>query len=140
MISSLLFFLPLATLVTHTEKLTLTSGLTIEAQYLPENDAFLISLESFGALTADLELAGPSCTKRITSIEAECKSALDDALVRAEERQVDLYNQWVKDQSTITDYKDRLRDTDSERVMWRWIAVGAGLVAIISSSVLVITN
>lgn len=137
MISALLFLMPL---VAHTEKLTLTSGLTIEAQYLPDEDAFLISLESFGALTSDLELAGPSCTKRIDAVQAECQSALEDALKRAEDRQAELYDAWTKDQVTLTKLTEKLRDTEAERVMWRWFAFGLGAIAATSTGIIILTK
>lgn len=137
MITTLMFLMPL---VAHTEKLTLTSGLTIEAQYLPDEDAFLIPLESFGALTADLELAGPSCTKRIDAVKTECQSALDDALKRAEERQAELYDAWTKDQVTLTKLTNQLRDVDQERVMWRWFALGLGAIAFTSTGIVILTN
>ena len=137
MITALMFLMPL---VAHTEKLTLTSGLTIEAQYLPDEDAFLIPLESFGALTADLELAGPSCTKRIDAVKAECQSALDDALKRAEERQAELYDAWTKDQVTLTKLTNQLRDVDQERIMWRWFALGLGAIAFTSTGIVILSN
>jgi hypothetical protein len=136
MISMLMFFLPL---VAQTETLTLTSGLEIEARYLPEQDAFILSLEAFGALVADLELAGPSCTKRIDAVKAECQGAMSDALKRAEARQVNLYDQWVKDQATLTDMNARLLDVNNERIMWRWVAFGTGMVALCASSFIILT-
>ncbi len=146
MISALLFFMPLVVQaemeredLLSKETLTLTSGLTIEAQYLPEQDSFLLSLEAFGALVADLELAGPSCIKRLDAVKQECQAALSDALKRAEERQVELYEAWTKDQSTILTLNNDLRETDQERIMWRWFAFGLGAAALVSTSVLILT-
>jgi hypothetical protein len=146
MMSVALFFLPLVASVqpsaqrADVETLTLTSGLTIEARYLPEQDSYLLSLEAFGAVTADLELAGPSCTTRIKAVEAECQLALDDVLKRAEHRQADLYDAWVEGTKTIAQLEDKLRDTDDERIMWRWFSFGLGAVAFSTTSFLILTR
>lgn len=156
MMTVALFFLPLITSMqpavqkvsaesadvqrADVETLTLTSGLTIEARYLPERDSYLLSLEAFGAVTADLELAGPSCTVRIKAVESACQLALEDVLKRAEDRQTELYDAWVEGTKTIATLEGKLRDTDDERIMWRWFAFTLGAVAFTSTGFIILTN
>lgn len=139
MIALFLWFTPLV-LSAQTETLTLTSGLTIEAKYLPAEDAFLIGLEDFGALTADLELAGPSCTLRIDTLKATCEAQLSEALARCGARCAEIERAWVDEQAERLKLEAKLADTEASLSLWSWWAGGSSLLAFGALTYLAVTR
>jgi hypothetical protein len=127
---SLILLTPLLYAAPMTETLTLTSGLTIEAKYLPTEDAFIIGLEDFGALTTDLELAGPSCSKRIERLKELSALSLKDALSRASERCASIEDAWLIEQEERAKLEATLADTRASLSIWSWVAGGASAVAL----------
>jgi hypothetical protein len=124
---SLLAMIPLVLGAPITEQVTLTSGLVIEAQYLPDADAFLIDLESFAAITSDLELAGPSCTRRVSLLKRTCDERVNGAIERAEHRYEPLYAQWLVDQEQIERLTSQRDDARQSATVWSWVAGGVAL-------------
>jgi hypothetical protein len=137
---TLLWLTPLLYAAPVTETLTLTSGLTIEAKYLPTEDAFLVGLEDFGALTADLELAGPSCTVRVNALKATCASQLSDALQRAGERCATIEEAWLIEQEERLKLETQLADTRASLSIWSWLAGGASAVALGALTYIAVTR
>lgn len=137
---ALLWLTPLLYAAPVTESLTLTSGLTIEAKYLPTEDAFLIGLEDFGALTADLELAGPSCTVRVNALKATCTSQLTDSLQRAGERCATIEEAWLMEQEERLRLETQLANARSSLSIWSWVAGGASTLALGALTYIAVTR
>lgn len=139
MITLLLWFTPLA-LSAQTETITLTSGLTIEARYLPDEDAFLVGLEDFGSLTADLELAGPSCTLRVDALKASCRVSLEDAVARADARCAEVERAWLLAQDQQMKLEAKLIDTKASLSLWQWVSAGTSVLAFGAMTYLALTR
>lgn len=140
MINLLLWLTPLLHSAPIVEHLTLTSGLKIEARYLPTEDAFMIGLEDFGSLVSDLELSGPSCTTRIDALQKTCELSLLESQERCGARCIEVEKSWLMEQELLLKTETALEEMRSSRDLWRWVAFGTSVLAFGSASYILISR